>query len=116
MSDVHVITDPISREELRSIAAERFGDLVKAVVDIERRVMAIGGELHADEEQVLLDQGSRQEDLWGINFYPDADGDAFLEFDSMINLRPSQGNRSRGIDDAEVRERVRALAAALVSP
>jgi len=114
MSGIRIVVDGITNVELREIAGERFGDLVKAVVDIERRVMAIGGELHADEEQALLDQGSKQEDLWGINLYPDADGDGFLEFDSMINLRPSQGNRSRGVEDPEIRERIRALIVAFV--
>ncbi|MBI4449968.1 hypothetical protein HY634_02835 [Candidatus Uhrbacteria bacterium] len=114
MSDIRIVTTTITRDELRVIAGERFGDLVKAVVDLERRIMAIGGELHADEEQVLLDQGSKQQDLWGINFYPDMEGDAFLEFDSMINVRPSQGNRSRSVEDPGVRQQIRDLVASLV--
>ena len=81
------------------MAREQFGDMVKAVVDVEQGIMAIGGELHADEEAVLLDQGSRQADLWGINLYPDAAAVRALEFDSMINVRPAQGNRSRSVED-----------------
>jgi hypothetical protein len=87
---------------------------VKAVVDIKRRVMAIGGELHADEEAVLLEQGSTQENLWGINLYPGRNDEEFIEFDSMINLRPSQGNRSRGVDDAAIRESIVAVVRGLV--
>ena len=79
----------ITHSELFELAKERFGDLVKAVVDVERGVMTVGGELHADEEALLLDKGSRQQDLWGINLYPDKSGEEFIEFDSVINLRPS---------------------------
>ena len=83
-----------------------FGNLVKAVVDVERGVMAVDAELHADEEAFLLEQGSQQMNLWGINLYPELFGDDFVEFDSMINLRPGQGNRSRGVDDAATREKI----------
>ena len=88
--------------------------MAKAVVDIQRGVMAIGGELHADAEAVLLEQGSQSADLWGINLYPDLTGDDFLEFDSMINLRPSQGNRSRGVDDPLLQEKIKVLVHKLV--
>jgi len=112
--DIHVITDTISQADLKTIAEGQFIDLVKAVVDIERRIMAIGGELHADEEAVLLEQGSIQKDLWGINLYPGREGEEFVEFDSMINLRPSQGNRSRGVDDPGIRENIVAVVRDLV--
>jgi hypothetical protein len=112
--DIKIITDTVSQEELKSMAEGQFVDLVKAVVDIKRRVMAIGGELHADEEAVLLEQGSTQENLWGINLYPGRNDEEFIEFDSMINLRPSQGNRSRGVDDAAIRESIVAVVRDLV--
>ncbi len=92
--------------DLDALAKAGFGDLVKAVVDIERGVMAVGGELHSDEEALLLDDGSNQQYLWGINLYPEQSGDNWIEFDSMINIRPSQGNRSRGVDDASVRMQI----------
>ncbi|MBI2616400.1 MAG: hypothetical protein HYW52_12125 [Gemmatimonadetes bacterium] len=88
--------------------------MVKAVVDVGRRVMALGGELHSDEEAALLEDGSRQEDLWGINVYPAEPGDQWIEFDSVINLRPSRGNRSRGVDDPRLREAIREIVTALV--
>lgn len=106
--------EPISLDELRRMATERFGDLVKAVVDLERRIMVVDAELHADQEAELLAGGARQQDLWGINFYPDVPEPDWLEFDSMINLRPSFGNRSRGVDDPETRERIVALVRELV--
>ncbi|KKU23010.1 MAG: hypothetical protein UX53_C0010G0004 [Candidatus Azambacteria bacterium GW2011_GWB2_46_37] len=110
-----IIKDLIPKTELAEIAKEQFGDLVKAVVDVEQGIMAIGGELHADEEAVLLEQGSRQEDLWGINFYPNKQEEEWLEFDSMINVRPSQDNRSRGVENNETREKIKQVIKKLVA-
>ena len=106
--------NPISLDELRELAGRRFGDMVKAVVDIRRGVMLLDADLHADQEAALLADGSRQEDLWGINLYPELPEPDWLEFDSMINLRPSFGNRSRGVDDEAVRARIIALVKRLV--
>lgn len=112
---IKIIEQQIAKSELFELAKERFGDLIKAVVDVERGTMAIGGELHSDEEALLLDQGSCQQALWGINLYPDKSGDEFIEFDSVINLRPSQGNRSRGIVDPIIRQKIKEIIAQLVS-
>jgi len=95
------------------MAADMFGDLVKAVVDVARDVMAVDAELHADEEALLIECGSGQTDLWGINLYPGLEGNDFVEFDSMINLRPSR-NRSRGVEDPAIRERIRQIVNDLV--
>ena len=111
---IEIVRARASRELLVRLATQRFGDLVKAVVDLRRRIMAIGGELHSDEEAVLLEDGSRQEDLRGINIYPDESVESWIEFDSMINLRPSQGNRSRSVDDAAVQDQSRAVVGDLV--
>lgn len=96
------------------MAVERFGDMVKGVVDLRRGILLLDADMHADQEAELLDEGSAQEDLWGINLYPDVAGADWLEFDSMINLRPSFGNRSRGVDDAATREAIRSLVERLV--
>lgn len=96
------------------MAEHGFGTMVKAVVDIEAGIMAVDAELHADQETLLLEKGSAQRDLWGINLYPDVDGSDWIEFDSMINLRPASGNRSRGVDDQAVRDRIRELVTRLV--
>ncbi|HEX9504327.1 MAG TPA: DUF5674 family protein [Patescibacteria group bacterium] len=103
---IKIVTDKITKDELQIFAKERFGDMVKVVVDLSQKIMAVGGQMHADEEALLLQQGSKQEDLWGINLYPDLEGDNFIEFDSMINLRPAQGNKTRGIEDSNVREKI----------
>lgn len=115
MSDIRIVKDKISLAELASIAKERFGDMVKAVVDCEKKIMAIGGDLHADEEAVLLQDGSRQSDLWGVNLFPQNSGDKWLEFDSMINLRPGQNNRSRYVEDAATREKIIAVVDLLIT-
>ena len=110
-----IIDKEITIQELRKMAQETFGNMVKAVVDVKREIMAVDAELHADEEAHLLEHGSDQRDLWGINLYPEVSGDDFVEFDSMINLRPAQGNRSRGIEDAETREKIRSIVSTLVT-
>lgn len=113
---VRIVDDLITLAELRALAESQFGDLVKAVVDVERSIMAIGGELHADEEALLLERGSHQPDLWGINLYPHGSAADLVEFDSMINVRPSQGNRSRGVDDPQLRDKILAIVGRLIAP
>jgi hypothetical protein len=84
------------------------------VVDVEREIMAIGGELHSDEEAALLDDGSRQTHLWGINLYPGERGESWIEFDAMINVRPAQGNRSRDVENDTTRVAIRRIVDSLV--
>ena len=107
MNEIKIITGKISKNELRDMSKTLFGDLVKAVVDVSKRIMVLNGELHADEERILLEGSSRQEDLWGINLYPEKEGGDWIEFDSMINIRPSQGNRSRGVENLEIQSLIR---------
>jgi hypothetical protein len=111
---IKIIEETLSKKELIKMAEEGFGDLVKVVVDIEKQILAVGGELHADEETLLLKSGSRQENLWGINLYPQKAGEEFIEFDSVINLRPAQGNRSRGIENPEIQKRIREIVEKLI--
>ena len=91
-----------------------FGNLVKAVVDVEKEIMAINGELHADEEAQMLENGSKQENLWGINIYPELQGDDRIEFDSMINLRPSQNNLTRGVESPKIQQRIKEIVNKLI--
>jgi Protein of unknown function (DUF5674) len=109
-----IIDSTISLQDLVLMAQTGFGDLVKAVVDVERGIMAVDGELHSDEEALLLENDSEQRHLWGINIYPNLAGAQRVEFDSMINIRPSQGNRSRGVDDPEIRARIVSIVEMLV--
>lgn len=103
---MQILKNPILKSDLFRIAQSGFGNMVKAVVDIEKNLIAIDAELHADLEALLLENESSQSDLWGINFYPELSGDDFIEFDSMINIRPSQNNRSRGVDDENIRKKI----------
>ena len=106
-----IVTTPVSITDLKAMAEKMFGNIVKAVVDVERRVMAIDAELHADEEGLLLENGSRQEHLWGINLLPELEKESgdFIEFDSMINLRPSRGNMTRGVDDPGLQKTITSI-------
>lgn len=106
MSEIRIITENITIPELKKIAEERFGDMVKAVVDLEQGIMAIGAEMHVDEEAVLLENGSKQANLWGINLYHAMSFPDMVEFDSMINIRPRQNNRSRSVENEEVRNKI----------
>lgn len=111
---IRIIKETISRNDLKEIAKHQFGDLVKAAVDIEKEIMAIGGELHADEEAVLIESGSAQEQVWGINLYPEKSNEEWIEFDSMINIRPSQGNKSRGVENPELQKKIRLIVETLI--
>ena len=101
-------------DELRRLVGLYFEDMVKYVVDVVRGKVAVGGEMHADAEQVLLEDGSVQADLWGANYYPGRGRDGCVEYTSLINIRPAQGNRSMELQDPALRERVRELTFALV--
>lgn len=111
-----IIRDSISKQELQEIAKNQFGNLVKAVVDIEQGIMAIGGELHADEEVLLSEQeGSKRKNTWGINIYPEKDGEDWIEFDSIINIKPQYNNRSRGVEDMLLRDKIKLIVNKLVT-
>ncbi len=111
-----IIEKNITTDELKEMSGKMFGNLVKAVIDIQKEIMAVDAELHSDEEALLLENGSEQNNLWGINIYPEFFGkDDFIEFDSMINLRPSQSNRSRGVDNPEIRKKILKLTNKLIS-
>ena len=114
MPDIIIVDNSISLADLKELAKQRFGDMVKGVVDVEKSVMAVGGELHADEEALLLEQGSKQDDLWGFNIYIDQSPDTWLEFNSMINIRPSQNNPSRDIQSDEMKNKVTEIVNRLV--
>jgi len=104
-----ITKEKLTPTELKEMSGRIFGNMVKAVVDVERGLLAVDAELHSDLEALLIQEGSKQANLWGINLYPEAPGADLVEFDSMINLRPSQGNRSRGVESQDTRQRVLAV-------
>ena len=107
MDEIQVIQKPITKKKLKEIAKEGFVYLVKAVVDIEKEIMAIGGELHADEEVFLMENfNSKREYTWGINLYVDKTRAEMIEYDSMINLKPYHNNRSRSVEDKNIQKKI----------
>ena len=110
-----ILENPISRAELKEYAANTFGDMIKCVADVDKGLMAIDADLHADLERLLLEKGSEQSALWGFNLYPDESGDDFIEYDSLINIRAWQGNPSRDVLNPEIRDEIKSLVAQFVS-
>ena len=111
---IRIVKDQISFEELQKAAKESFGDMVKAVVDVQKGILALGGGMHADAEEELLRAGSRQEDVWGINIYPEMPPDRRIQYESLINIRPRQNSRSMEIEDAGLREKINKVVNSLV--
>ena len=106
---MQILQQPISRAKLRTLAQNTFGDLIKCVADIRLDLLALDADLHADLEQMLLKNGSAQENLWGFNLWVEEAGEDFIEYDSLINIRSWQGNPSRDVLDPEVREKIRQI-------
>ena len=107
-SEILIVREKITPAQLKSSLA-LFGDMVKVVIDVEKGWIAVGGELHADAEQALMEEGSRQNHLWGANVYPGLDPENRIEFTALINIRPKQGNASMEIWDMETRRKVQSL-------
>ena len=103
-ADILVSDQPIDPAQLRELVDRFFGDMVKLVVDVRRRLVAVGGELHADAEAMLLERDSKQADLWGANYYPGLGPDDSLQFTALINIRPAQDNPAMEVQDPAIRE------------
>ncbi|MGB9883421.1 MAG: DUF5674 family protein [Microgenomates group bacterium] len=102
-----IVDKKIKLDLLDKMSKKMFGGLVKAVVDIKKNIMVVGGEMHADEEKYLIENGSSQENLWGINLYPEFFGqENFIEYDSIINIRPRQNNFSRSVENKKIKEEI----------
>ena len=97
----------VKLSELKKITEEMCDYLIKSAIDVEREILVIGGELHSDEESFLIEMGSKYENLWGINLYPDKE--EFIEFDSILNIKPSCGNRIRDVENPVIREKIRKI-------
>ena len=105
--ETRIVKDKITQAELNTLAQEQYGNFIKAVIDIEQGVLGVGGELHVDIQSVLIEkENSQAQNTWGINLYCDKSGEDFIEFDSMINLKPVLGNKTRGVKDIEIRNKI----------
>jgi len=112
---MELIDKEIPLNKLEKMSEKMFGDLVKAVVDVEKNIMVVDAELHADEEAYLIKLGSEQKNLWGINLYPELfNSSDFIEYDSMINLRPNQNNKNRGVEDQEIQNKIKKIVNRLI--
>ena len=101
------VKEPVSVKELSTMSERMYGSIVKAVVDVDKNILVIDMDMHADGEAYLLNKESSQSSLWGINLHPDKFGtNEFVEYDSMINIRPRQNNLSRDILDQNVRNKI----------
>lgn len=102
-----IISKKISRDELNKMDSGYFEDKIKAVVDIEKQIIGVDAELHADIEGALIEEGSELRNLWGINFLADEDEiEEFVKVDSLINIHPKQNNRSRDVEDENIRNKI----------
>jgi len=114
---MQVIKIPIVKSEVQKMAEGQFGDMIKAVVDVEQEIMVVGPELHADGETLLMeDEHSKRANTWGINLYPKNKEEDFVEFDSMVNIKPALGNRSRSVQDETVQNKIREIVKKLILP
>ena len=112
--ELKIIQELIPQDQLIAMARATHGDMVKIVVDIERGILALGGEWHAEGEEALLEDGSKQANLWGANIYPDKAGDERIEYTSLINIRPKAGNRSMVVESYDTRDKIRGVAGRLL--
>jgi len=106
---IKIIDKKITENELREIAKDFYIDMIKGVADIERGILAIGGEYHMDANAILIENGSQQQNVWGFNWYFDRTGDERIEYVSLINIRPAQGNRSMEVQNASLRDAMRII-------
>ena len=111
---MQIVDKKIAISDLQKMSEKMFDRLVKAVVDIEREIMVIDAPMHVDEEEFLLEEGSKQNNLSGINIYPARSEENWIEFDAMINIRVGQGNRTRGVDDPIIREKIKKIISKLI--
>lgn len=114
--ETRIVKDRITKEELKALAHEQYGDIIKAAVDVEQEIMGVGGELHVDIQSLLIDkENSQGENTWGINLYLEKTGEDFVEFDSMINLKPSLGNKTRSVENIEIQNKIKEIVNKLVT-
>ncbi len=106
---MQILQKSITRAELAALAENTFGDMIKCVADVRLGSLALDAELHADLERLLLENGSAEEDLWGFNLYPEEEGEDFIEYDSLINIRSWQNNPTRDVLDPDIREAIKRL-------
>lgn len=112
---MEILQNRVDNSYIAELANNFYVDMIKAVADVDRGVIAVDAELHSDLERMLLEDGSNQESLWGFNIYPSADEEDYIEFDSLINIRPRQNNRSRDVENPEIRLKIQKIVSDFIS-
>ena len=112
---IKIVERKLSKSETGEFLGNPYSDMIKFVVDIQKGILALGGELHSDAEALLLERGSKQSDLWGANYWPKKNAAEKMEYTSMINIRPSAGNRAMEVKDPKIRQKIREIAEKLLS-
>ncbi len=103
---IKIVEEKISLDEVKQLARESFGEMLKAVVDLSKKKIAFGGEFHVDAEMSLIEDGSEQKNLWGINIYPYREKKEWVEYISLINIRPREGNYGMQVEDQAICEKI----------
>ena len=107
--NIKIVENKISLQELRELAEEFYTIMIKGVVDIEKEIIAFGGEYHSDANKIIIENGSQQGNVWGFNVYFDKPRDSWIEYTSLINIRPQAGNTEKEIQDGNLRDKMRTL-------
>jgi len=106
-NDIIITSRKITQDQLKALCERWFGDMVKITADVKREILGIGGDLHADAEALLIQNGSSQQDIWGANFYPWNPPDQRVDYTALINIRPKQDNLSLEILDSSIKEKIK---------
>lgn len=111
---IKILKSKLSKEEIKNLADASFGGMLKIVIDVKKNILAVGGEFHADGEELLLKDGSEQENLWGANYYPLEKPEKRIEYSALINIRPQVGNRTMYINDDTLRQKIKFIVESLL--
>lgn len=102
---LHLLEKPVSMNDVRVFAQEDYGTMIKGTVDIVENKVAIGGDYHMETCELLVEHGSSHQNIWGFNIRFEENQAGILEFDSLVNIKPALGNKSRSVENPEVIEK-----------
>ncbi len=99
---IQILEKPVSMDYVRELAVEWYGTMIKGTVDIAKNKVAIGGKYHVESCELLVEGGGDHTNVWGFNIRFEEDQNGILEFDSLVNIKPSLGNKSRSVENPEI--------------
>lgn len=112
--DIKIIKEKITREELQTIAEKMYGTVVKIAVDIEKEIIALDGEWHAECQEALIESGSDAQDIWGANIKIKAPREDRIEYFALINIKPSVGHQNMEVTDKALKEKIKQVVDRLI--